>query len=197
MRHFLSAFAVGGDGSLTPVGEPTALPQRPISITVDDRGEYILVAYPRPSGVSVRRVGRDGGIAGPVERTAGLDAGIYPHEVRVFPSNRTVLTMSRGTEPTATAPEQQGAIRLYSLENGRLANVQAVSRDGGRKFRPRNIEFSRSGRWLYAVLEAQNQVLTYAVRGDRLPHASRRPCVLCDQPGDGHRGFPGTESAER
>ena len=167
-RHFLSAFAVGRDGALTPVGEPTVLPQRPINITVDHRGRFVLVAYPRPSGITVHRIGMDGAIAGQVVQAASLDTGIYPHEVRVFPSDSTVLTMSRGTEATPTAPEQLGAIRLYSFRNGQLANVQAVSRDGGRNFRPRNIEFSRSGRWLYAVLEAQNQVLTYDVHRDRL-----------------------------
>ncbi len=166
--HFLSAFAVAGDGSLKPAGNPVALPERPININVDGKGEFVLVAFPRPSGISVHRIARDGTLADEVMQRARLDTGIYPHEIRVFPSNRTVLIMSRGTQATPAAAEQLGAIHLFSFANGQLANVQAVVRDGGHDFRPRNIEFARSGRWLYAVLEAQNQVLAYDLRKDRL-----------------------------
>jgi 6-phosphogluconolactonase (cycloisomerase 2 family) len=167
-EHFLLAFAVAGDGSLKPAGDPVTLPERPININVDGKGEFLLVAYPRPSGIGVHHIARDGALADEVKQLSRLDTGIYPHEIRVFPSNRTVLTMSRGTQPTADSPEQLGAIRLYSFDKGQLANVQVVARDGGHDFRPRNIEFSRSGRWLYAVLEAQNEVLTYGLGKDRL-----------------------------
>jgi 6-phosphogluconolactonase (cycloisomerase 2 family) len=166
-RHAVLTYVVARDGSLTQMGDPITLAARPIHITVDRKGEYLLMAYPRPSFVTVHRLAASGAIAEEVEQRAKLDTGIYPHEIRVFPSNRRVLVCARGVAPGAEA-EQPGSVRLFSFANGQLSNAQTIAPNGGMDFRPRNIEFSPSGRWLYVALEAQNQLLTYAQSGDRL-----------------------------
>ena len=171
-RHAVAALAVGADGGLTPVGTTFTLPARPIHITVDARGDYLLLAYPRPSGVAVYRLGPDGTILGEVQQRARLATGNYPHEIRVLPSNRSVLIMSRGVPAAAGAPEQPGGMHLFSFEDGQLANSQTVAPNGGAGFRPRNGEFDPAGRWLYAALEAQNQLSTHALSGDRVSEAA-------------------------
>jgi 6-phosphogluconolactonase (cycloisomerase 2 family) len=172
-RHFLTTFAVQRDGSLTQLGEALAVSARPIHITVDSTGEHLLVAYPRPSFVSVHRLAANGVIAEEIKQAAKLDTGNYPHEIRVFPSDKTVLVMARGVTPTAAVPEQVGSIRVFHFTNGQLTEAETLAPNGGKDFRPRNGEFSRSGNWFYAVLEAQNQLLSYALTGDRLSDTPR------------------------
>ncbi|MCY4509805.1 MAG: hypothetical protein OXG35_23000, partial [Acidobacteria bacterium] len=48
-HHYLNAFRVDSSGDLEPHGGAVELPHRPIFITVDQRGEYLLSAYSFPS----------------------------------------------------------------------------------------------------------------------------------------------------
>ncbi|HEV2626797.1 MAG TPA: beta-propeller fold lactonase family protein, partial [Xanthobacteraceae bacterium] len=88
-QHFANAFLIDpATGSLSPHGEPAALPSRPIHTSVDRSGGYLLTAYNNPSGLTVHRLAADGSIGAPVQQPSDLDTGIYAHQILATPSNR-------------------------------------------------------------------------------------------------------------
>jgi 6-phosphogluconolactonase len=168
-NHYLHAFAVDASGALQPVGAAVQLRYRPIYITVDQRGEHLLSAFNEPSSVAVHRRHADGSIGDEVQQTATLDAGIYAHQIRVMPSGRAVIVPARGNEGVPGRKEEdRGALKIFAYANGQLSNRQSVAPNGGHEFRCRHVEFHASGRWVYVVIEAQNQLHTYRITEDRL-----------------------------
>ena len=166
-HHYLNAFRVDSSGDLQPFGGAVELPHRPIFITVDQRGEYVLSAYSFPSSLSVHRLNADGSIGDMVEQHASLDAGFYAHAVYFMPSNGAVLLPVRGNEPEpGIHTEDPGGLFLYSFDNGQLTNKQTVAPNGGLAYRARHADFHPSGRWVYVDLETQNLLHTYAIRAD-------------------------------
>ena len=166
-HHYLNAFHVGSSGDLRPFGGAVQLTHRPIFITVDHRGEYLISAYSAPSGISVHRLNPDGSIGDAIEQEASFDVGFYAHAVRVMPSNRAVLLPTRGNEPVpGIRTEDPGALYLYEFENGQLAGKQAVAPNRGLAYRVRHADFHPSGRWVYVDLETQNLLHTYSIRAD-------------------------------
>ena len=166
-HHYLNAFRVDSSGDLQPFGGAVELPHRPIFITVDQRGEYVLSAYSFPSSLSAHRLNADGSIGGMVDQRASLDAGFYAHAVYVMPSNRAVLLPTRGNEPEpGVHTEDPGGLYLYGFENGQLTNKQTVAPNGGLAYRARHADFHPSGRWVYVDLETQNLLHTYAIGAD-------------------------------
>ena len=166
-HHYLNAFRVDSSGDLQPFGGAVELPHRPIFITVDQRGEYVLSAYSFPSSLSAHRLNADGTIGGMVDQRASLDAGFYAHAVYVMPSNRAVLLPTRGNEPEpGVHTEDPGGLYLYGFENGQLTNKQTVAPNGGLAYRARHADFHPSGRWVYVDLETQNLLHTYAIGAD-------------------------------
>ena len=96
-QHYASALAIDpATGALRPHGDPAALPSRPIHASVDASGRYLLTAYNTPSSVTVHRLNADGTIGAPVAQPGNLDTGIYAHQIRVAPDNRTVMLVTRG-----------------------------------------------------------------------------------------------------
>jgi 6-phosphogluconolactonase (cycloisomerase 2 family) len=148
-------------GALTLHGEPAALPSRPIYITTDVDGTHVITAHNDPSGLSVHRISPDGTVGEEVKQSEELHFGIYGHQVRVDPSNHTVILVTRGNGPTATKPEDPGALRLFSYHNGALSNRQTVAPNGGFNYQIRHLEFHPSGKWDYATLERQNKLHVY------------------------------------
>src|SRR5262249_48186001 len=68
--HVLSAFQMNpASGVLTPLGTPQNLPSRPIHVSVDRAGEFVLTAYNDPSNVTVHRLNRDGSVGQSVAQT--------------------------------------------------------------------------------------------------------------------------------
>jgi 6-phosphogluconolactonase (cycloisomerase 2 family) len=168
-NHYLHAFEADASGALKPVGDAVRLRYRPIYITVDQRGEHLLSAYNEPSSVTVHRLNADGSVGGEVPQAATLDTGIYAHQIRVMPSGRAVIVPARGNEGVPGRKEEdRGALKILGYANGRLTNRQSVAPNGGREFRCRHVEFHASGRWVYVVIEAQNQLHTYRIADDRL-----------------------------
>ena len=167
-HHYLNAFRVDSSGDLQPFGGAVELPHRPIYITVDQSGEYVLSAYSFPSSLSVHRLNADGSIGDMVEQRASLDAGFYAHAVYVMPSNRAVLLPARGNEPEpGVHTEDPGGLFVYGFENGQLTNKQTVAPNGGLAYRVRHADFHPSGRWVYVDIETQNLLHTYAIRAGR------------------------------
>ena len=158
-RHGLSAFfIVPASAALLPHGQPASLPSRPIHVTTDIPGTHVLAAYNDPSGVTVHRIEPDGTIGSQVKQPAALDAGIYGHQVRVDPSNEMVILATRGNGPTATKPEDPGALKLFSYKDGLLANRVSIAPGGGFNFQVRHLDFHPSRPWVFVSLERQNKL---------------------------------------
>jgi 6-phosphogluconolactonase len=170
-RHGLTAFTIDVDsGALRIHGTPATLASRAIHLTVDGRGEHVLVAYNEPAGLTVHRLRADGTIGAEVEQRARLDLGIYPHHVRVDPSGANVLVMSRGNNPTSAKAEEPGSIRVLGYDNGLLANRQTVAPGGGIGFQVRHADFHPTRPWVYVTLERQNTLQMFERNTDGTLH---------------------------
>jgi 6-phosphogluconolactonase len=157
----VTAFAIdSASGALRPLGEPAMLRSRPIYITCDIACTHLLAAYNEPSGISVHDVRGDGTIGAEVVQSA-LDVGVYAHQVRVSPSNRTVVVPTRGNEPAAGRPEDPGAVKIFRYQDGLLTNLQSLAPPGGLGFRSRHVDFHPTRPWMFLVLEAQNKLEVY------------------------------------
>lgn len=166
-RHGISAFRIDpATGALLPIGKPAALPSRPIFITTDIDGTHVLAASNNPSGLTVHRILPDGTVGAQVPLPAALDFGIYGHQVRADPSGQTILMVTRGNGPTATKPEDPGALKVFSYKNGVLANRLSIAPAGGFGYQVRHLDFHPSGRWVFVTLERQTQLQVYARMAD-------------------------------
>jgi 6-phosphogluconolactonase len=159
--HVASAFRIDPlTGALAEHGEPRALPSRPIHCCVDDADEFLLCAYNDPSAVTVHRIGDDGRIGEPVEQRVDLECGVYAHQIRATP--RVVLLVCRGNDEEHGRAEDPGSIEVMDLVDGVLRNRTSVAPGGGRRFRPRQLDFHPSGRWVFVSVESQNELHVYA-----------------------------------
>ena len=166
-RHGISPYRIDPiSGALTMHGKPASLPSRPIYITTDISATHVITAHNDPSALVVYRVLQDGTIGGEVKQRQQLDFGIYGHQVRVDPSNHTVILVTRGNGPTATKPEDPGALKVFSYQNGVLSARQDIAPNGGFNYQIRHLEFHPSGKWVYATLERQNKVHVYRRAAD-------------------------------
>ena len=166
-QHGITAFRIDpATGALTPNGPPAALPSRPIFITTDVDGTHVLTAHNDPSGLTVHRILSDGTIGELVPPAGPLDFGIYGHQVRVDPSNRTVILVTRGNGPTAARPEDPGALKIFGYANGILSNQLSIAPSSGFNYQVRHLDFHPSGKWVYVTLERQNQIHVYRRMAD-------------------------------
>jgi 6-phosphogluconolactonase len=163
-KHFANAFLIDpATGSLSPHGNPAALPSRPIHASVDRSGGYLLTAYNNPSGLTVHRLAGDGSIGAPIKQPPGLDTGIYAHQILATPSNRCVVLVTRGNHATASKPEDPGAIKTFAFENGVLKNLASIAPGNGLGFGPRHLDFHPAKPWAFVSIERQNKLYVYAV----------------------------------
>src|SRR5215831_6748820 len=161
-QHGVSAYRIDRTtGALALYGKPVLLPSRPIYVTTDVDGSHVITAHNAPSGLTVHRILPDGTLGEEVRQTARLDFGIYGHQVRVDPSNRAVILVTRGNGPTPTNPEDPGAIRIFNYRDGVLSPHQVVAPNGGFDYQIRHLDFHPSGKWAYATLERQNKLHVY------------------------------------
>jgi 6-phosphogluconolactonase len=161
-QHGVSAFRIDpASGALLLHGKPASLQSRPIFITADIDGTHVLAAYNDPSGLTVHRILPDGTIGTQVQPAGPLDFGIYGHQVRVDPSGQTVILVTRGNGPTATKAEDPGALKIFSYNNGALANRLSIAPGGGFGYQVRHLDFHPSGKWAFVTLERQNQIHVY------------------------------------
>jgi 6-phosphogluconolactonase len=171
-NHGITAFQVdGATGALTPDGPPAALRTRSIHLTTDRNGSHLIVAYNDPSGISVHRLAADGRLGAEVPQPADLDAGIYAHHVRVLPSNRAVVLVTRGNGPTERTPEDPGALKVFAYDDGLLKNRGSVAPRGGFGFQARHIDFHPTRPWAFLTLERQNALDVFRIAGDSLEPA--------------------------
>ena len=172
-RHGVNAFRIDAtSGALHPHGRPVSLPSRPVHLSTDISGAHVLVAHNDPSAVTVYRTAPDGSIAEQVKEPPVLDTGIYAHQVRVDPSNRLVILVTRGNGPTRDKPEDPGALKIFTYSDGLLGNRASVAPGGGFNFQPRHLDFHPSRPWVFVSLERQNQLQVYKKLADGTLNAS-------------------------
>lgn len=192
-RHGVSGFRIDPvSGALSPHGEATALASRPIHVSTDIPGKFLFVAYNDPSGVTVHRINADGTIGSPMQQPARLDVGIYAHQVRVDPSNKMVILVTRGNGPSGNKPEDPGALKIFSYKDGLLMNRDSIAPGGGLNFQPRHLDFHPSKPWVFVSLERQNKIEVY----ERLKDETLRPEPLFvkDTVADSRHVRPGQEA---
>ncbi|MBT6274813.1 MAG: beta-propeller fold lactonase family protein [Chromatiales bacterium] len=169
--HHATTWSINrADGSLSRLGAALTLPARPIHCTVDGLGRQLLVAYNQPSGLSLHALTEEGRLAnlkGPDDLK--LD-GIYGHQIRVTPSNRSAIFVTRGNDARDERKEEPGALRVYGLEGQGLVESQTVQPgDGGLGFGPRHLDFHANGRWVYVSVERQDELQFFSLdASDRL-----------------------------
>lgn len=189
--HWLCAFHIGADGVLTPHGAPLDLPQRPIHTSVDGAGAYALTCYNSPPNLTVHQILADGTLGAPVGQPAGLDLGVYPHQIRTAPSNRLVTLVSRGNPPAAGRPGdvgEPGSIHLFGFDQGRLSPLQTIPAAGEqpRAYGPRHLDFHPQQPWVYLAVEGQNELHMHRLHSDGLdarPAFVRPTTMAAPQPG--------------
>jgi 6-phosphogluconolactonase len=165
--HHVAAFRIDPvSGALTPHGEPIPLPLRMIHMTTDISSEHVLIAYNDPSGIGVFKIRPEGGLGAPVDQPASLDYGIFAHQVRVMPSNKTVILVARGNDAKRDKPEDPGALKLFDYRDGVLTNRCSVAPGGGYGFGPRHIDFHPAKPWLFVSLERQNRLCVFKMTED-------------------------------
>lgn len=153
---------------LVPHGPAAQLPTRPIHLAADKAGECLLTACNDPSLLLVHRLDPDGSIGQLVEHHAPLDFGHYAHQVRSVPGGAQVILTTRGNDPTASRPEDPGALKLFDLTDGVLTSAQSVAPDGGYGFGPRHLDFHPSQPWVFVSVERQNQMQVFKLERGRL-----------------------------
>ena len=167
-QHGLSAFRIDpASGSLIANGPPAALPSRPIHVTVDIPGTHVLTAYNDPSGVTVHNIGAGGTVGTEVKQPAPLDLGVYAHQVRVAPSNKMVILVTRGNGPARDKPEDPGALKVFHYDDGVLTDRASIAPGGGFNFQPRHLDFHPAKPWIFVSLERQSQLHVYEMRNDQ------------------------------
>ena len=164
--HILNAFTMDATGKLAPHGEARALPSRPIHVSVDHTGRFVLTAFNDPSSVTVHSLNPDGTLGQMVNQPARLDTGIYAHQVRAIPSNRSVIVIARGNNATASRPEDPGGINVFGFDNGILSPLEHVAPGNGLGFGPRHLDFHPTKPWVYVSIERQNQIYLYDLQSD-------------------------------
>ncbi len=126
-------------------------------------GRYLLAAYNTPSGVTVHRLKADGTIGAPVAQPGNLDTGIYAHQIRVAPDNRTVILVTRGNNAGEGKPEDPGAIKTFRFNDGVLTNLASIAPGNGLGFGPRHLDFHPTKPWAFVSVERQNKLYVYAL----------------------------------
>jgi 6-phosphogluconolactonase len=179
--HFASALHVDpATGEVKLHGDPVRLASRPIHTTVDASGEFLLTAFNIPSNITVHRLNADGTIGALVPQTEKLDVGIFAHQVRMTPSNRAAVLVTRGNNAEDGRAEDPGAIKTYSFDNGVLKNLASIAPGTGAAlglgFGPRHLDFHPTEPWAFVSVERQNKLFMYKL--DAPSGLNRQPSFI-------------------
>jgi 6-phosphogluconolactonase len=167
--NFLSAFAIGADGALTPQGDSARLSRRAVHMCIDPTGRFALNGHNFPaSGITVHGLEKDGSVGAEVVQSAALDFGIYPHQVMVFPSAAKALIVDRGNKAQDGKAEEPGAMRSYGFSDGNLSAGQVVAPNGGYGFGARHVDFHPSLPCLYVSDERTNRLYMFRCPNDEM-----------------------------
>jgi 6-phosphogluconolactonase len=165
-QHYLMALRMAPLGELSPHGDLVKLKWRPIHASMDHAGEHLLVAYNFPPGFSVFKIKGDGSIGDEVPQPDKLETGIYFHQIRATPSDKSIVVVARGNNPEGGKPEDPGSLHVYGFKNGVVSNMRKIAPNGGYGFGPRHLDFHPTQPWVYVSIERQNQLITYKMTPD-------------------------------
>jgi len=166
-KHLASAYQIDpASGALVPHGEPQSLPSRPIHVSADAAGEYLLTAFNYPSAVTVHRINRDGTVGDLVEQPVKPDGGIFAHQIRTTPPNQSAILVTRGNNAEGGKPEDPGALKVYGFKDGVLTNRASVAPGSGLGFGPRHLDFHPTRPWVFVSIERQSQLYVYRLEDD-------------------------------
>jgi 6-phosphogluconolactonase len=170
-NHYAIAYAIAADGSLTEHGPRRLLTVRPLHISADHGGRFLFIAYNVPSHISVHQLMADGTIGEEVMQTGKPDFGIYAHQIRATPGNKTLTLCSRGNDAAGGKPEDPGHIEVFGFKDGQLTNLQSIAphgngQDNGLGFGPRHLDFHPDGRFVYVSLERENSLAVFGLKRD-------------------------------
>jgi 6-phosphogluconolactonase len=190
-NHHVSAIRIDkASGALSLHGAPIPLPTRPIHMATDIPSEHVLVAFNNPSAIRVYRINADFSAGAEVAQPAGIDPGIFAHQVRATPDNQQVILVTRGHDPAGPKPEEPGALMLWDFKDGLLSNQQKVAPNNGYGFGPRHLDFHPTKPWVYVSLERENRLDMFTLEGGKLsPQAMFRKNNLS------RLGVPGARQA--
>jgi len=178
-KHFANALTIEpATGTLQVHGQSAALPSRPIHASVDVSGQFLLTTYNNPSNITVHRLNADGTIGAQISQSCNLDFGIYAHQVLAAPSNKIVLLVTRGNDAKPDKPEDPGAIKTFSFDNGKLTNLSSVAPGTGLGFGPRHLDFHPTKPWVFVSIERQNKLYVY--KSDDATGLAREPMFVKD-----------------
>jgi 6-phosphogluconolactonase (cycloisomerase 2 family) len=105
-----------------------------------------------------------------------LDTGIFAHQVRMTPSNRAAVLVTRGNQPEGDKPEDPGAIKIFSFNNGVLTNLASIAPGNGLGFGPRHLDFHPTEPWAFVSIERQNKLYMYKL--DEKTGLARNPSFI-------------------
>ena len=192
-RHWANAFRVDpATGVLQPHGEAVALPSRPLHVSVDRSGRFLLIAYNNPSNVTVHHLAADGTIGAQVGQPTQLDTGIYAHQVLTTPGNLTAILVNRGNNADEGKTEDPGALKVYGFNNGVLSDKASIAPGTGHGFGPRHIDFHPTKPWVFVSIERQNRLAVCALQSDGT--LGRDPLFVRDTLPDPARAKPGQQA---
>ena len=92
--------------------------------------------------MTVHPLGPDGAIGEEIKQAARLDGGIFAHQIRMMPSNKALVLVTRGNNATATKAEDPGALKVKALKNGQLTDIASIAPGAGYGFGPRHVDAS-------------------------------------------------------
>jgi 6-phosphogluconolactonase (cycloisomerase 2 family) len=165
--HSVTTFRVDPASFMLTAAGILRLASRPLHLSVDNDGRFLLLAYNNPSHVTVHPIGGDGLPGAALPQPEGLDFGIYTHQVRMTPSGRSLAVVTRGNDAAAGRPEDPGAIKLFRFDNGRLSNLGSFAPGGnGLGFGPRHLDFHAGANVAAVGLERQNALVIYGLTAD-------------------------------
>jgi 6-phosphogluconolactonase len=189
-KHYASAFRIDpASGALTPHGQTVSLTARPIHISVDDAGQFVLIAYNDPSNLTVHRINADGTLGDLVKQQSKPDIGIYSHQIRTTPSNRTAVLVCRGDNAANGKPENPGSLKVFGFKDGQLTNLASYAPGNGYGFGPRHLDFHPTAPFVYVSLERQNKLYVYGLQADGT--LSRDPLFMKGSLADPNNSRPG------
>ena len=154
-------------GALSIHGGMSTLPGRAVHMTLDATNRYALVAYNNPPGATIHRISADGSLEKVTEHVQDVDFGHYPHQIRVTPSNKHVVVVSRGTRPNGKKQGTPGALKVASYSEGQLKMHSSIEPNGGINFGARHLDFHQTKPWVYVSLEFENKLQMFGFENDR------------------------------
>ena len=162
-RHGVTAFRIDpASGALQPHGQPISLAARSVFMT-----RRYLRGTTLWSPIT-SRAGRQSTESPP---TARLARRCPRRPISISESMRIrcgwtrptemVIVITRGNGPTATKPEDPGALKVFGYKNGVLTNRASIAPGGGYNFQPRHLEFHPTRPFAFITLERQNKLQVY------------------------------------